>query len=61
MSRQSEMLHAALTKAGVDSTLQVVPGGSHGGPGFDSPEMRGMIEQFFDKNLKKSASANSRK
>jgi acetyl esterase/lipase len=60
MLQQSELLHAALTKVGVESTLQVVPGGSHGGPGFDSPETRAVIEQFFDKHLKKSATANSR-
>ena len=50
---QSEKLHAALQEAGVDSTLHVVKDGSHGGPGFDSPEVRGQIEQFFDKHLKK--------
>jgi len=58
--QQSEVLHAALGKAGVESTLHVVPGGGHGGPGFESAETRGVIEQFFDKHLKKSATANSR-
>jgi acetyl esterase/lipase len=53
MLKQSELLHAALGKAGVESTLHVVPGGSHGGPGFDSAEVRAAIEQFFDKHLKK--------
>jgi acetyl esterase/lipase len=61
MLHQSELLHAALGKAGVESTLHVVAGGGHGGPGFDSPETRGVIEQFFDKHLKKSVTANSQK
>jgi acetyl esterase/lipase len=60
MLGQSELLQTALTKAGVESTLHVVAGGGHGGPNFDSPEVRGAIEQFFDKHLKKSGSAKSR-
>jgi len=59
--QQSELLHAALIKAGVNSTLHVVPGGAHGGPGFDASDTQGVIEQFFDKHLKNSARANSRK
>ena len=61
MLRQSEVLHAGLGSAGVESTLHVVPGGGHGGPGFNSDETRGLIEQFFDKHLKKSAGAKSQK
>jgi acetyl esterase/lipase len=58
---QSERLHAALIKAGAETTLHVVPGGGHGGAEFTSAETRGVIEKFFDKHLKKSASADSRK
>ena len=58
--QQSEVLHAALIKAGAETTLHVVPGGGHGGPQFNSPETRGAIEQFFDKHLKNSAPAKSR-
>ena len=61
MLQQSELLHAALGKVGVESTLHVVAGGGHGGPGFDSAETRGVIEQFFDKHLKKAVTANSQK
>ena len=46
---QSEMLHEALQKAGVDSTLQVVKGQGHGFRGGD-PEQQ--VEAFFDKILK---------
>ena len=48
---QSEVLAAALKKAGVEVTLQVVQGNGHGGPGFSSPENRKLIEDFFAKHL----------
>ncbi|MBI3854907.1 MAG: alpha/beta hydrolase [Planctomycetes bacterium] len=47
---QSELLHAALGKAGVESTLHVVKGAGHG---FGGPELYRMIEEFFDKHLRK--------
>ena len=50
---QSEMLAKALKKAGVEVTLQVVKGNGHGGPGFNSPESRKLIEDFFAKHLGK--------
>lgn len=49
---QSEQFHDALTKAGVDSTLVVVPGGVHSqriGDGANADK----IVAFFDKHLKK--------
>ena len=49
---QSELLDEALRKAGVESTLVRVPGSGHGGPGFNSPENRKKIEDFFEKHLK---------
>src|SRR5262245_40335900 len=49
---QSELLHAALKKAGVPSELVVIKGGGHGGAGFATQENQQKIEQFFDKHLK---------
>jgi dipeptidyl aminopeptidase/acylaminoacyl peptidase len=50
---QSEVLAEALKKAGVETTLVVVQGNGHGGPGFNSPENRKLIEDFFAKHLGK--------
>lgn len=50
---QSEVLVEALKKAGVEVTLQVLKGSGHGGPGFNSPESRKQIEEFFAKHLGK--------
>lgn len=50
---QSEFLLEALQKAGVECELLVVKDNAHGGPGFDTPEMRAKIQSFFDKHLKK--------
>lgn len=47
---QSELLHAALQKAGVDSKLHVVRGAGHG---FGGRELDAMIDDFFDRNLKR--------
>ena len=49
---QSARLHARLVEAGVESTLHVVEGAGHGGPLFDSPEVREAIRVFFRKHLK---------
>ncbi len=50
---QSERLHAALSAAGVESTLKLIPGAGHGGNEFDSPESRALIRAFLDKHLKR--------
>lgn len=50
--QQSRELEAALQKAGVECTLQVVPGAGHGGPGFSTPENRKLIVDFLDRHLK---------
>ncbi len=47
---QSELLHEALKKAGVDSTFEVVKGAGHG---FRPADVEGKVEAFFDKHLKK--------
>ncbi|MCX6901026.1 MAG: alpha/beta hydrolase [Verrucomicrobia bacterium] len=49
---QSELLAAALKKAGVEVTFHTVKDAGHG---FGGPEIMRMVEEFFDKHLKKSA------
>jgi acetyl esterase/lipase len=49
---QSEVLHAALQKAGVNSTLHMLPGAKHGGPEFATPEIVAEIAAFLTANLK---------
>jgi len=46
---QSERLHEALRKAGVESTLQVLPGQRHG---FRDVDVQTPVETFFDRYLK---------
>jgi acetyl esterase/lipase len=50
---QSEMLAEALKKAGVECELVILKGASHGGPQFNTPEMRDKYLEFFEKTLKK--------
>lgn len=47
---QSEILHKALKKAGVEAALYVVKGGGHGG--FRDPKVAPMVRAFFDRHLK---------
>jgi acetyl esterase/lipase len=54
---QSRILDEALKAAGVESTLVVVKGDGHGGPGFGSPENVQKIVDFLDKHLKPKAAA----
>ncbi len=49
---QSRLLHTALLKAGVVVDFHTIEGGGHGGPGFQKPEIEGMVSAFFDKHLK---------
>ena len=51
---QSEALVEAMKKAGVEARLVVIKGGGHGAPGFDTPENRKLIEEFFAKHLGKA-------
>jgi acetyl esterase/lipase len=46
---QSQLLHAALQTAGVETTLHMVAGAGHGGFGADAQQM---VYDFFDKHLK---------
>lgn len=50
---QSELLAAALTRAGRDVTLVTIKGAKHGGAEFLAPDVRKQIEEFLDKKLKK--------
>lgn len=56
MLSQSESLHGALKRAGVDATLNVVKGAGHFGVDGVSPlpaELAATMDAFFDKHLKK--------
>ena len=55
---QSRILDEALKAAKVESTLVVVKGNGHGGPGFVTPENRHKIADFFDKHLKSKAGSD---
>jgi dipeptidyl aminopeptidase/acylaminoacyl peptidase len=54
---QSRILNDALKAAKVESTLVVVEGNGHGGPGFASKENLEKILAFLDKHLKPEAAA----
>lgn len=51
---QSELLAAALKKAGVEVELVVHKGAGHGGAAFTSAESRKKVRGFFERHLKKS-------
>jgi len=48
---QSELLAAALASVGADHQLYRVVGGGHGGPAFQSDEVRALVDRFFDRRL----------
>ena len=52
----SQLLFAALQKAGVEATLKILPGAGHGGPQFATGENRKLIEDFFRRHLMPAAS-----
>jgi len=52
---QSELLAKALQAAGRDVTFQPVKGAGHGGPAFSSAGNRKLVEEFFNKHLKRGA------
>ena len=45
---QADLFHAALTKAGVDSTYVKIDDGGHG---FGGPKVQARVKAFFDKRL----------
>ncbi len=50
--QQSQRLHDALEKAGVECTLKIIPGAGHGGPEFFTPEMIALMYGFCEKHLR---------
>ncbi len=55
--QQSQMLDAALKKAGVESTLEVYPGAGHGGAVFTSPASLKLMGEFFERHLRAGTAA----
>jgi dipeptidyl aminopeptidase/acylaminoacyl peptidase len=49
---QGVELADALKAAGVEATLQKIPGGRHGGAVFWSRDVNRLMHRFFDKHLK---------
>lgn len=49
---QSQRLYEKLKAAGVTSALQVLEGAGHGGKEFQTPEMRQLILEFFNRHLR---------
>jgi acetyl esterase/lipase len=49
---QSVELADLLARAGVEVTLQRLPGAGHGGPAFGLPAVARLVDAFFDKHLK---------
>jgi len=49
-TEQSRIFQQALEKAGIPATLHIVKGGGHG---FGGPEIDRMVDEFFDRTLKK--------
>jgi acetyl esterase/lipase len=49
---QSELLHAALKKAGVASELHIIPGAGHGGAEFQDATALGWVAAFLERNLR---------
>ena len=56
---QSQMLHEALLKAGVKSTLLTIPKAAHGGAEFYTPANMEPISAFFDRHLRNATSIES--
>ncbi len=52
---QSELLEAALKRAGVEVTLVKLAGAGHGGAPFNTAEQQERIAKFFDQHIKRTA------
>ncbi len=50
---QSELMHEALRKAGVQSKLYIIKGADHGGVEWVQDEISNIIFKFLDENLKR--------
>jgi acetyl esterase/lipase len=49
---QSQRFAAKLKESGATVTLRILPGAAHGGKEFQTPEVRRMVREFFDRHLK---------
>ena len=49
---QSVLLYDALRRVGADVVFHTLPGAGHGGPAFDDPAVRAMVQAFFDRVLR---------
>ena len=49
---QSKLLKEVLDQAGVPCDLEVLPVAGHGGKGFPTEKLNGMVLAFFEKTLK---------
>lgn len=58
--QQSQELDAAIRKAGVESTLVVLPGAGHGGREFAAPEQLQRMSGFLDRHLGAPAASSPR-
>lgn len=56
---QSQLLHEALKKAGIESGHLVLKDAKHGGPEFSTPEVNKRVGEFFDKHLTKAKSKDA--
>jgi acetyl esterase/lipase len=50
--KQSDELHAALKKAGIETSLTIIPGAAHGDGGFREPKAFEEARDFLRKHLK---------
>lgn len=53
--QQSQILHDALRRAGVETSLKIIPGATHGGPDFINPASFKLIKEFIDLHLLRRA------
>ena len=51
--KQSEELHTALMKAGIETQLTIIPGAGHGDGGFREPKAFVEAREFFRKHLQR--------
>ena len=50
--QQSEHVHKLYQEAGLDSSLYIIKGATHGGPQFTDATRSALVKQFFDKHIK---------
>ncbi len=55
--QQSEHVHKLYQQAGLDSSLHIIKGASHGGPKFTDATRSALVKAFFDKHIKGTKTA----